>query len=1029
MAFNKNKALESALKYLNQGKVAQAITEYQQVLRHDPKDQATLMTVGDLYARQGDMPHAVEYFERLAQVYLTDGFNSKAIAIYKKIAKLAPNELAPLERLADLYVQQGVLSEARPLFLQIAEVHLKANRSQKAIEVLQRLLDVEPDNPRVQMRLAELYNAMGQKKEAAHTYLSYAQRLLDRGETDEALNLVDRALELEPANASALLLKGKMLASSNKAAEAVKVLSAHPEADSGGELTELIFNTQMEAGNLAACLDSARMQLARGHAHFGQLLRVTDALIVKGDNRQALELLGELRDPMIEASEQDKFLKSLTALAEHAPDSAEPLEMLVDFCRHTSDPFRLNGALGQLADLYAGKGDFERAIKLLEELVDRNREDERVRQRLAEMRARAGGAPAPVQAEAQASPAAAPLESSVPVAHEQPFSDEPVKAPERHFGRFDDEEEEVRTAPAVPEDLDPDTQRYVAQALTDADLFSSYGLTQKATTLLESVLQRAPRHTPSLERLLDLYLGAGNERRTAETAALLEQIHRQRGDNTNADRFAEMRKRFQKAAGIPEAELPVAPAAPAAEPASVPEARASASPVVEAPPPAAPAEFEIPLAAPEPEPEPGPAPAAAAPQEFAIEAAPAQSEATSTPAPSPEPAAASAAEHEQGAEVVEELDLSDEWEAMSREGQEEPQEKAQEESQHQPQEAPAEPEAATASEPEEAAVPQEPEPEPEPAHAAPVEFDLAPAEEIELIEESTEPAAATGASSAQTAEPESVSAEPVEAGSANGSAPRAAKPPSEPPASKHPPLTTDDFIRELVAEIEQSAPEAPADAAAIEAEPAAPELEPEPASAEAAQEIVLDLPEPAKPAARPKAAQPAAAVPKSAEPVPVASASNGGALDELAGIFQEFRDELGEMESEDEDLETHYNLGIAYREMGLLDEAVGEFQRVAKAIQKGKPFRYAMNCATLLALSFMDKQQPNIAAYWYQRALETPGIDQETQLALRYDLGVAQETAGELKSALGSFHQVYAMNIDYRDVADRIASLQKHAPV
>ena len=115
MAFNKSKALENALKFLNQGKVPQAIAEYQQILRNDPKDQATLMTVGDLYARQGDMSQAIEYFERLAQVYLNDGFNSKAIAIYKKIAKLAPNELAPLERLADLYVQQGVFSK-RVLF-------------------------------------------------------------------------------------------------------------------------------------------------------------------------------------------------------------------------------------------------------------------------------------------------------------------------------------------------------------------------------------------------------------------------------------------------------------------------------------------------------------------------------------------------------------------------------------------------------------------------------------------------------------------------------------------------------------------------------------------------------------------------------------------------------------------------------------------------------------------------------------------------------------------------------------------------
>jgi len=169
MAFNKQKTVETAQKFVTQGKFSEATREYQQILRYDPSDQVTLMTMGDLFTRQGDMTQAVEYFDRLAQVYLTDGFNSKAIAIYKKIAKLAPNEIEPLERLAELYIQQGILSEARPIILQIAEVHVKANRVQKAIEVIKRLVEVEPENPRVQMKLAELYSAIGQKKEAAHT--------------------------------------------------------------------------------------------------------------------------------------------------------------------------------------------------------------------------------------------------------------------------------------------------------------------------------------------------------------------------------------------------------------------------------------------------------------------------------------------------------------------------------------------------------------------------------------------------------------------------------------------------------------------------------------------------------------------------------------------------------------------------------------------------------------------------------------------------------------------------------------------
>jgi tetratricopeptide (TPR) repeat protein len=164
--------------------------------------------------------------------------------------------------------------------------------------------------------------------------------------------------------------------------------------------------------------------------------------------------------------------------------------------------------------------------------------------------------------------------------------------------------------------------------------------------------------------------------------------------------------------------------------------------------------------------------------------------------------------------------------------------------------------------------------------------------------------------------------------------------------------------------------------------------------------------------------------PASVAKLPAAPAPSGesGPLKE---VFDEFRAELGEMGAEDEDLETHYNLGIAFREMGLLEEAISEFQKVAKASDRGRAFRYTMQCCTLLGLAFMEKGQPAIAAIWYERALQTPGNDPESVLALRYDLGVAQESAGEPVAALKSFSQVYARNIDYRDVAERIAALQK----
>jgi len=182
MAYNKSKFVESAQKLLNQGKVAQAIAEYQQILKHEPKDQVTLMTIGELYIRQGETFQAIDYFERLAQIFVGDGFLTKAIAVYKRIAKLAPEEIKPLERLADLYVQQGVMSEARPLFLQLAEIHLKNNRQPEAVSLLKKLLLAEPDNLRIQIRLADLYQAMGQTGDAIEAYVSAAQRAIARGD-------------------------------------------------------------------------------------------------------------------------------------------------------------------------------------------------------------------------------------------------------------------------------------------------------------------------------------------------------------------------------------------------------------------------------------------------------------------------------------------------------------------------------------------------------------------------------------------------------------------------------------------------------------------------------------------------------------------------------------------------------------------------------------------------------------------------------------------------------------------------------
>jgi tetratricopeptide (TPR) repeat protein len=867
MAFNKQKTVETAQKFVTQGKFSEATREYQQILRYDPSDQVTLMTMGDLFTRQGDMTQAVEYFDRLAQVYLTDGFNSKAIAIYKKIAKLAPNEIEPLERLAELYIQQGILSEARPIILQIAEVHVKANRVQKAIEVIKRLVEVEPENPRVQMKLAELYSAIGQKKEAAHTYLQHARRLWDRGNFSEASNVVDHALAAEPEDQAAIMLKAQLVARAGDFDQAVELLLHIPGARDGGETTTLLILYMLKAGKNDAAIELGRSVFLQDSTKFAFLSHVASSLTEADRAAEGFPILLEIRDAMIEAGEQDKFGDLLSSAVDRLGDQVEPLQALADFYRRTSDSFRLPDTLLRLADAAVAHGQVELAHQVLSEMVERNPHDEKLMTRLYQFRH-----------DHDFSPAGSNLagEGSAGLPH--------------------------ASTGGQPE-LSEDTERYIAQALTDVDLFASYGLTQKAAHLLENVLKRAPGHVPTLERLLDVCVGSGNDRRSVEITGQLEHIYLERGDTLAAERYTELRKKYAAAAVLKEAgaSAPIGP-----------ESEISGTVVS---------------------------------NEFVIEAGDSESQDTALSespdnfAPSPESTTVPTPILSTEAE----LDLSDDWEALS---------------------------------------------------AGALSDESAPAAQ----EQSADAIAESHAEALQEASSDASAGQfEIEVLSVET--------PAQAIASASANMTTDDLMADLAADVKglESL------VAGVEARD----------FASAPQSAAL----PSRTAVRTSSQA------QGQSGNPPASDSGVGILDghlnELEEVFQEFRSELGEMGDEDEDLETHYNLGIAYREMGLLDEAIGEFQRVAKAIQSGKPFRYAMQCATLLGLTFMDKNEPKVASMWYNRALLTPGIDHETILALRYDLGVAQELAGDSAAALDSFRQVYAMNIDYRDVAARIATLQK----
>jgi len=138
----------------------------------------------------------------------------------------------------------------------------------------------------------------------------------------------------------------------------------------------------------------------------------------------------------------------------------------------------------------------------------------------------------------------------------------------------------------------------------------------------------------------------------------------------------------------------------------------------------------------------------------------------------------------------------------------------------------------------------------------------------------------------------------------------------------------------------------------------------------------------------------------------------------LDEVFKEFQRGVAEQLSDD-DSDTHFNLGIAYKEMELLDEAIAEFQ-----VASHDPAFFVEACS-MIGVCANDLGRFDEAASWYQKALVAPDLSPDARTALRYELALAFEKSGEIDQAAGLFEDIHAKDPAYRDVSARLAALSQ----
>ncbi len=198
MATNKEKLLASAQKNLKKKQVVKAIKDYVQIVKLDPADVRSRQKLAELYVRSNKNSDAYEQYESIAKYFASNGFYLKAIAIYKLMQRLDPDQIAIFNRLAELNEKQGLIGNAMAEYRNLVDYYGRNGMVADEIKTLEKMRDLDLNNLNVRVKLAEVYAANEREDEGFEELESVLEILSDKGDFDKILKLYKMFIPMYP---------------------------------------------------------------------------------------------------------------------------------------------------------------------------------------------------------------------------------------------------------------------------------------------------------------------------------------------------------------------------------------------------------------------------------------------------------------------------------------------------------------------------------------------------------------------------------------------------------------------------------------------------------------------------------------------------------------------------------------------------------------------------------------------------------------------------------------------------------------
>jgi len=392
----KSNILEKAQNFVRQNKLAKAISEYEKVAQLDPNDLISSNILGDLYVRHGQKGKALTVFGGIAASYVKEGVVLKAIAVYKKIIRLAPGEDSePYLQLAALYQSQSLMGEAIENLKVVLEYQRDNKKDKDAVETIKKILEIKPGLIRLRRELADIYIKLDNVSEARNELIAVAADLAQQDREAEAEAILNDILREDPENVKVMLSLGRIYQKNEKNDEAFEILQKILKIDSSNEDALVLFSDMLlKKGEVEKGREYLKTLLEIHSKNTAGKLLYARSCIKIADMTEAGKEYFKLAELYLENKDFEQCVETMQEFLREQPDSILAHEQMLDFYNKMGKEEESSCEYQKIAGIYASQNKFHKAANVLSKLVQNNPSDIKSRELLREYSEKAKNEPA-----------------------------------------------------------------------------------------------------------------------------------------------------------------------------------------------------------------------------------------------------------------------------------------------------------------------------------------------------------------------------------------------------------------------------------------------------------------------------------------------------------------------------------------------------------------------------------------------------------------------------------------------------------